>query len=594
LLYELIAGTRPRRDASQDDLLRAAQDGTPVPPITDALAAPDRLSERAGALHLSPAKLQSMLHGDLGTIVQTATQVDPTLRYDRADDLAGDLRRFFDQRPITARPPTLRYRTRKFIARNPSLVASTSLAVLALVAGLLLSLWQAGIAADERDRAQHEAAKSEQMAGFMRDLFRSNDPDVALGDSLTVGEILDRGRTRVLTELDGQPEVQRAMAAEIASIYISMGKGTEAESLLTTTRDRAGSPLPRTPEMASILYLLGTVRDLAGDVEDAIAYHQRALDMRLAMHGRVDYTVGESLNQLANVHTYSGHYALADSLYQRALSVLAATADTTDDAYTSTVHNYAWMTRRHGDLARADSLYLRAYVLARANLPKRHPEILTTLNGLALVRKTRGNHASADTLYRTILREQIDILGPEHPSTGITHSNLGMLLKATGRPDEAAEHVRSALSIWETALGERHPYVAVGASNLGMIEADRGNLPDAERHLRRALSIHRDVLPDDHPRLASTLVGLGRVLISAGDLGAAQSLIEEGHAIRRRIHRADHPSIGESYLALATLAEARGNQPAATRHLSTAWDAVCARGTRSSPPPICQTIADNL
>ncbi len=599
LLHELVAGTRPREHASREDLVRAAQLETPPPSITDTLSDGTRLIDRAQALDLSPGQLRSMAQTDLGTVIGTAMQIDPAVRYNTAGDLAGDLRRLLEQRPITARPPTLRYRARKFVARNPSVVASTSLAVVALIAGLILSLWQANIAAAERDRAQQEAEKSEQMAGFMSDLFRSNDPAVTLGDSITVGEILDRGRNRVLTDMDGQPDVQQAMAAEIASIYISMGQGAAAESLLTETRRRAETPIPQTPEMAQVLYLLGDVRDLAGDVDEALDYHQQAYEMRVALHGPVNYTVGQSLNQLANMHTYSGNHSVADSLYERALTVLAATADSTDDAYTSTVHNYAWMTRRHGDLARADSLYLRAYTLARANLPERHPDILTTLNGLALVRKTLGNHASADTLYRTILRQQTGVLGPGHPSVGVTHSNLGMLLKAMGRPDEAANHVQSALSIWETALGARHPYVAVGASNLGMIEADRGNVSDAEQHLRRALSIHRAVLPDDHPRLASTLVGLGRVLSSgddpsADDLKAASALIEEGHAIRRRTHRADHPSIGESHLALADLANARGDTADANRHLSTAWDTVCANGTRPDPPPICDTINNRI
>ena len=44
--------------------------------------------------------------------------------------------------------------------------------------------------------------------------------------------------------------------------------------------------------MARVLYLLGDVRDLVGDVNEALNSHQQAYEMRVALHGSVNYAVG--------------------------------------------------------------------------------------------------------------------------------------------------------------------------------------------------------------------------------------------------------------------------------------------------------------
>jgi serine/threonine-protein kinase len=595
VLHELLVGHRPLPDATRETLMLRAQSGRSAPSPAEAFGAlsAEEQQARAAAMSTPSAVLAQALRGDLGTLLATALRPDPADRYAGADALASDLRRYLDDRPIEARPPTLRYRARKFAARNPAVLAASTLAVAALIVGLLLSLWQAGIAADERDRAQREAEKSAQVASFMRNLFRSNDPQVTLGDTVTVAEILDRGEKRVLSALDEQPLVQLSMANEIADIRIEMGNIAAAESLLVAARATLPDNAPPAPEIAEMLYLLGRTRDLSGDAEAAEALHRDALAMRTDLYGSEHRDVGQSLNQLASMLTYQGRYEDAEPRYREALRVLETTAGRNSDAYTSTVHNYAWMTRRRGHLPLADSLYREAYRLARVNLPPHHPEMLTTLNGLAIVRKTRGNYASADTLYRMVLREQQTVLGDDHPSTGISHSNLGLLLKSMGRHEEAARHIRTALTIWRDAYGPRHPYVAVGRSNLGMTLTDLGQMEAAERELRAALSIHREALPDGHPRIASTRVGLARVLLRTDRAEEASPLLWRAHEDRSTTLPIHHPAHGETAVALADLALARPEEAARIQPVvQDIHNAVCT--APDAPENTCNRLSQKL
>jgi serine/threonine protein kinase/tetratricopeptide (TPR) repeat protein len=80
---------------------------------------------------IAPRRLNPAVPRDLETIVLKAITKDPSCRYATARELADDLRRFLDDRPILARRPGVPERTLRWARRHKELVA-TSLAILAL------------------------------------------------------------------------------------------------------------------------------------------------------------------------------------------------------------------------------------------------------------------------------------------------------------------------------------------------------------------------------------------------------------------------------------------------------------------------------
>jgi hypothetical protein len=81
---------------------------------------------------------------DLATIVHKAIEREPAHRYRSADELADDLRRFVEDRPIRARRISPAERTWRWCRRNKGLAASLGLAAGALVAAAVISLLYAG------------------------------------------------------------------------------------------------------------------------------------------------------------------------------------------------------------------------------------------------------------------------------------------------------------------------------------------------------------------------------------------------------------------------------------------------------------------
>jgi serine/threonine protein kinase len=100
------------------------------------------------------ARLRRQLAGDLDNIVAKALRKDPARRYVSVEQLATDVRHYLEGRPVTARPETLFYRTRKFVTRNRMPVAAGVLVVVSLAAGIVGTTFQAR-------RADAQAARAE-------------------------------------------------------------------------------------------------------------------------------------------------------------------------------------------------------------------------------------------------------------------------------------------------------------------------------------------------------------------------------------------------------------------------------------------------
>jgi serine/threonine protein kinase/WD40 repeat protein len=85
-------------------------------------------------------RLDPAIPADLEVIVLKAMAKEPSERYARAQEMADDLRRFLDDRPILARRPTRAQRARRWARKHRPLVASIAAAAALLVVGLVLCL----------------------------------------------------------------------------------------------------------------------------------------------------------------------------------------------------------------------------------------------------------------------------------------------------------------------------------------------------------------------------------------------------------------------------------------------------------------------
>jgi WD40 repeat protein/serine/threonine protein kinase/tetratricopeptide (TPR) repeat protein len=105
-----------------------------------------------------PRKLNASVPRDLETIVLKAIARDPAQRYQAPADLAEDLKRFVEDRPVRARRATEVERLWRWCRRNPSLAALATAFFLSLVLGLTGVTWKWR----EADRQRTAAVQAKQ------------------------------------------------------------------------------------------------------------------------------------------------------------------------------------------------------------------------------------------------------------------------------------------------------------------------------------------------------------------------------------------------------------------------------------------------
>lgn len=96
-----------------------------------------------------PEQLRTLinaLRGDLDWIVMKCLEKDRTRRYESADGLAMDVHRHLVNEPIVARPPGAIYKFQKAWRRNKVTLSAAMLVIAALIGGIGVSTWQAGVA----------------------------------------------------------------------------------------------------------------------------------------------------------------------------------------------------------------------------------------------------------------------------------------------------------------------------------------------------------------------------------------------------------------------------------------------------------------
>jgi WD40 repeat protein/serine/threonine protein kinase/tetratricopeptide (TPR) repeat protein len=104
-----------------------------------------------------PRKLNPAVPRDLETVVLKATARDPAHRYQSAAEMAEDLKRFVEDKPIRARRVSEVERLWRWCRRNPTMAGLAAALVLALLVGTALSTWKWREA--EQRRAEAEDAK---------------------------------------------------------------------------------------------------------------------------------------------------------------------------------------------------------------------------------------------------------------------------------------------------------------------------------------------------------------------------------------------------------------------------------------------------
>lgn len=519
VLYELLAGRRPYsvEDRTPSEVERIICEVDPAPPST---AVTRSENDGSGGVS-SPAERRKTLRGDLDTIVMKALHKEPDRRYDSVEQLAEDLRRFLEGRPVSAHPDRWTYRAGKFARRHRGGVLAAAVIVLLLIGYGATITWHSQRTQAALDRAQREAQKSEQVTDFLVGLFeraapyQTAGPAIQLGDTLTTRELLDQGAARARQGLSDQPEVQATMMYTLGQIYRQLGYHDEAASLL----------------------------------DDALAVQREHLSSTHPDRAK-------SLHERARLLRYEGQTERAARLYRESLSIQRRHLGEEHPDIADNIRELAIIAAREGRYAQADSLFREALAMRKSLHGPDHPDVATELHVLGLLYVQKEELADAERLLRRSLAIRRRHADGDHPLLAETLDRLGQVLVKQGELDEAEPLLRKARAIREELFPEVHPSRAAGLNNVGRLLQKKGDYAAADSLHQKAQSIYQQLYGTTNLDAANTLYERGQVHWAQGDYATAERFYEQAAAMQRSLHGPEHPATQRSHEALVDLYQA--------------------------------------
>ena len=556
LLYLLLSGRHPAGPGARPpaELFKAIVEVEPQR-LSDLVAnpstqAPESLAENAARRASTPEKLGRLLRGDLDTLVAKALKKNPQERYASVTALAEDLRRYLDDQPISARPDTLAYRTRKFMRRNRTAVALATLALVALAAGLVGTITQArratrqaAIAETERNRADQEArAASGQRDFALRQLSRAeaiNDLNAFLlrdaapwGKPFTAGDLLARAErlverqpaddnsVEILVAIGWQYHLQEqeAKARQLLTRAFELSQGlsdpstrAKAACALANTTANAGDP-PRAEAL---------VRDaLAGLPEE----RQFALARIFCLRRGAEVAQDAGEEEVAIERVRSAQTLLQESRMGSPLLELRLAMDLAE-AYRMAGRNFE-----------AATAFERAWAHLAALGRDDTESAGTLLNNWGLALYVLGRPLEAERHFRRAVRlGSADEAG--HGVSPMLLNNLGLALMELHRLAEAKEYAERAYAEGRR-LGEE-PVVGLSLSLRAHVYREMGELDRCAQVLAELEPRWRRSMPPGHIYFASLAAHRARLAHARGDLASALAAADEAVAIAEAKKRPD-------------------------------------------------------
>jgi serine/threonine protein kinase len=447
----------------------------------------------------SLSSIDRQFRGDVETITGKALEKDKARRYASAADLGADIRRYLEDEPITARPPSSSYQLRKFARRHRGLMVGMAVVFMVLLIGAGVSIWMAV-------RASRAEAEARAVSEFLQnDLLAEASASAQAGPNakpdphLEVRTALDRAATRIPGKFGKQPLVEASIRHTIGITYADLGLLPEAE---------------------------------------------QQLDLALAIRRRIlkknDPDTLTSMNRLAVVYRLEGKYAEAEPLRREFLEVRRRELGDLHPDTLNAMNNLAVLYRYEGKFALAEPLYIQAVDSFR-RLKVTNTQSLGAISNLAQLYRDEGKYAQAEQLYGEALAAAPHVYGEEHPSTMIITSNLAGLYLEEGKTAQAESLKRKVLDFDTRVLGAEHPYTLIDTTDMARVYLNQGKYPEAEATLKRVLETQRRVVGAGRPETLATVNLLGTVKFYEGDYAGAEQLFTEALEGDRRVLGKEHP-----------------------------------------------------
>ena len=492
-----------------------------------------------------PAPLSSInrdYRGDIETIVGKALEKEKARRYGSAAELAADIKRFLEDRPIAARPASTWYQLTKFARRNKVLVTAVAALFLVLTVGVIVSTREAIRARRAERTASEKAAEAKAVNDFLQNdllsqadsaeqegLGSSPDPDVK------VRTLLDRAAGSVQKRFGKEPLVESEIQQTIGIAYNALELAPEAEKHLRRAYELSEAQRGAdAPETIDLLMNLSTALAHQSKYGDAVTAAKAAYEGAARTLGPENPTTVVAMQSLAVMYLYTQQYGEAEPLLKKALDLQSRSNGYDNMDTLNTSDSLAELYIEQARYAEARPLLAKGLESYRRVFGSDHPYTDREMFGLGKVLIGEGDYSEAEKVFSECLTNELRVRGEHHLDTLTTRSYLGMTYVDEGKIADGISLLENTLRDGRNFLAPTHESTLVFQRDLGWAYDLNGEKARAEQMLSSALRGFQAKGKDEQDEAAKTTEALGLNLIEQHKYAPAEPMLREDLAYREQ------------------------------------------------------------
>jgi len=536
VLYELITGLLPfdsrrMRSGALSDIQRIIREEEPLKPSERLGRAADEeasgaTGEASAALGLEPRETVRRIRGELDWITGRAMEKQRERRYASAHELAADLRRHLAGEQVLASPPSTVYRLSKWARRHKTLLAAGSAVSLAVVAGLIGTLWglQTALREGERARDAERVARIEaQNAVEARGLA-----DDAAASALAAKELADQQAERARVSAVTARRVSEFLEQMLAGVRPVAAQGADTTMLrrmLDTAAQRVGQELAGEPlAEARLRHSIGATYHAIEVLDQSIMHLERSVALYESIPDAPLEEYSVALYDLGSTYHNADRLGDARAIYTKVLEQELGALDE-PLAAASTLADLALIALDENDLDAAEAYADRSMTLfEREGALESDPACLLR-NTLGMIANDRGEPERTLELYEESLEISLRLRGPDHPTTVTTRSNVAGQFMSLGRQDEALPYLAQAVEDMRRIYGTANSGTITAMSNYGTVLLNVGRMDEAEALYVEAERLSAEHLGERHWLTQACRGNVAKLAVAQGDHERAAELL---------------------------------------------------------------------
>ena len=484
----------------------------------------DSISEVSLHRNIEPKRLSSILSGDLDWIVMKAIDKDRNRRYESASAFADDLKRFLDDEPVEARPPSASYKVKKFVRKNRGWVVAATTMLLLLVAGVIGTSWgfvtALASAAEEKqakEDAQKLARRNQSIIDIYSNSFLTANPKNGARYDMPARLVLLKPSNSWMRQPSRMIRTGESSCCSPSVFHCWNWAITRKRYNALKRRNKRflGWKNEDAEVTVSNLAAKGICLRRLSRLTEAIEVYRLALniaDAKLPPDHDVRLQV---LNNLAYARTNNGQFKEARDLLEQRLR-LQSSLDEMHPEKLMTRHNLARNLNAVREPKQAREILVDVIEKRTRLLGPAHGDTLASIDELGKAYEYLGEIDLALEQYNLAIIQSRDFLGPKHPETLISVNNYGNALTRYERFDDAIEVLTEALEKAKRDDGTLPLESLSTLNNLANAFSRTGRLPDAIKAHQRILEQRREVLEESNPEFVVDLVQSRHLLSGSG------------------------------------------------------------------------------